>query len=175
MHGIACPTHRGEQANLACITCLGWARPPLVNDACHSAARCTLRSLRFVLASCCHYFGTPSTLSVRPAQACSLVSYPCVITGIHACSCDNAHAYMHPQRWPNSSQLGANLDCITCPGCPGSSSALQRRLLLAAHSTRGSERFFELLTSSCRCVDTLVDALKATQCLQHGQPSNLAR
>ena len=55
---------------------------------------------------------------------------------------------------------------LTRPGCRGY--ALQRRLE-AAHSTRGSERFFELLTSSCRRVDTLVDFIYATQCLQRDQ------
>ena len=143
---------------------------PAIRQLAVPSEACASCSLRAVITST-----RPSTLSVRPAQACSIVSYPCAITGMHAHATTYMHACTHSDDSACSSRPGANLDCITCPGCPGSSSALQRRLLLAAHSTRGSERFFELLTSSYRGVDTLVDALKATQCLQRGQPSNLAR
>ena len=73
----------------------------------------------------------------KPPKACSLVGYPCAITGMHAHATTYMHACTHSDDSACSSRPGANLDCITCPGCLDSSSALQRRLLLAAHSTRG--------------------------------------
>ena len=81
-------------------------------------------------------------------------------------ACMHAHATTHMHAPTVMAQPTHCCHKLTHTDCPGS--ALQRRLL-APHCTRGSERFFELLTSCCRRVDTLVDFLYATQCLQRDQ------
>ena len=120
-----------------------------------------------------------------PSEACASCSLRAVITSTRpfdfVCAAssgpqprqlslrDNGYACMHSHAGHMhtcthsddpacSSRPGANLDCITCPGCPGSSSALQRRLL-APRCTQGSKRFFELPTPFCRHVDALVNSL----------------
>jgi hypothetical protein len=108
---------------------------------------CASCSLRAVIAST-----RPSTLPLRPPKACSLVSYPCAITGMHACSCDNAHACIHSDGPAYSSLPGANPPWL-------SGLCLAATPVGGPLSTQGSERFFELLTPFCRRVDTLVGRL----------------
>ena len=98
----------------------------------------------------------PSTLPLRPPKACSLVSYLCAITGMHACLCDNAHACTHSDGPAYSSMPGANPPWLSgrCRAATPVGGPL---------STQGSERFFELLTPFCRRVDTLDGRLSLSQ------------
>ena len=106
-----------------------------------------------MLALCCHCFDTafdfvcaassgpqPRQLSLRDNW------YACML--MRQRTCIHAPTVM--------ALIAHHSEELIRPGCRGY--ALQRRLV-AAHSTRGSERFFELLTSTCCCVDTLVDSL----------------
>ena len=146
------------------LPCLGSAsscrRRRSVGSSLYSRSEaCASCSLRAVIAST-----RPSTLPVRPPKACSLVSYPCAITGMHACSCDNAHACTRSDGPAYSPRPGANPPWL-------SGLCLAATPVGGPLSTQRSERFFELLTPFCRRVNTLVGrlSLSATQCLRRSQ------
>ena len=119
---------------------------------------CASCSLRAVIA-----LTRPSTLPVRLPKACSLVSYLCEITSMHACSCDNAHACIHSDGPAYSTRRrGANLPWLSgrCLAVTPVS-CLQPTLLAVASASSSCSHPF------CRRVDTLVGRIS----LSHPMPA----
>jgi hypothetical protein len=112
----------------------------------------------------------PSTLPVRPPKAYSFVSYPCAITGMHACSCDNAHACTHSDGPAYSSLPGANPPWLSgrCLAVTPVSCLQPTQLAVASASSSCPHPF-------CRRVDTLVGRLSLSHPMPAAWPINLAR
>ena len=141
--GIACPTHRGEPALPAsrALSGLGLllSTTPAIRQLAVLSEACASCSLRAVIV-----LTRPSTLPVRPPKAYSFVSYPCAITGMHACSCDNAHActrrdgpaYSTRRRGANLPWLSGRCLAVTPVSC------LQPTLLAVASASSSCSLHF---------------------------------
>ena len=150
-----------------CLALSGLSLPLLATLASRQLAvlseACASCSLRAIIA-----LTRPSTLPVRPPKACSLVSYPCAITGMHACSCDNAHActrrdgpaYSTRRRGANLPWLSGRCLAVTPVSC------LQPTLLAVASASSSCSHPF------CRRVDTLVGRLSLSHPMPAAWPMN---